>query len=154
MRPVIRSVVLCLALLVLASGARAELTPWDQAKVTELAKQLETATGALSDAFRKQPQPTLGSAQRKSFFQLRQEVRQLRRESRSLSRALQQGEGQEETLPSFESMMRTVRSATDIARRTFSGADIQTRADAARDILNQLAPYYDPNFTPLQPGRR
>jgi hypothetical protein len=51
-------------------------------------------------------------------------------------------------------MMQTVRSAADTARSTFSGAQVQTRADAAREILNQLAPYYDPNFTPLEPGRR
>jgi hypothetical protein len=27
-------------------------------------------------------------------------------------------------------------------------------ATAAREILNPLAPYYDPDFAPLQPGRR
>lgn len=156
MRSCVRAVVSVpvLGLVLLATGARAAVTPWDQAKVTELAKQLETATTALSDALRKHPQPTLGTAQRKPFFQLRHDVRQLRRESRSLSRALARGEGLDETQPSFESMMRTVRSATSIARSIFAGADIQTRADAARDVLNQLGPYYDPDFTPLEPGRR
>jgi hypothetical protein len=154
MRSARRSVLLAVSLLSLAASARAELTPWDQAEVTELAKQLEPATSALSDALRQQPPPTAGSPQRAPFFELQQEVRFLRREARTMSRALERGADREETLPGWESMMQTVRSATEIARRTFSGAQVQTRADAAREILNQLAPYYDPDFTPLEPGRR
>jgi hypothetical protein len=155
MRPALRSAAFAVCLLALATSARAELAPWDQAKVTELAKQLEAATRALSDSFRQRPPPTLGSAQRKPFFLLKQQVRSLRREARSMSRALQRGADLEETQPSWDSMMRTVRSAGDIARRTFTHTEIQTRADAVRDLLNQLAPYYDPNAPPLQaPARR
>jgi hypothetical protein len=154
MRPAVRSVVFLVCLIAFPAGARAELTPWDQAKVTELAKQLETTTAALSDAFRQQPPPTLGSSQRKAFFQLQQQVRHLRREARTMSRALQRGADFDETQPSFESLMVTVRRATDTARRTFPTSDIQTRADATRDVLNQLAPYYDPDFVPLQPPTR
>jgi hypothetical protein len=154
MRTAIRSAALVVCLLAPATGVRAELRAWDQAKVTELAKQLEAATAALSDTMRRQPPPTLGSAQRKPFFKLSQEVRFLRREARTMSRALQRGADLDETQPSFDSLMQTVRSASDIARRTFTTADIQKQADAARDVLNQLAPFYDPNFTPLEPARR
>jgi len=151
----LRTVALFVGLLALAPGARAsELLQWDQAKVIEFAKQLEKATAALSDAFRRQPPPTLGSSQRQPFFRLQQEVRNLRRDSRSLSRALQRGADRDETLPSYESLMQTVRSATDIARRVFTSTEIQTRADAARDVLNQLAPYFDAGFTPLEPPAR
>jgi hypothetical protein len=153
MRPAIRSVVLAACLLALAGGARAELA-WDQAKITELAKQLEAATDALSDTFRRQPPPTLGSPQRKPFYLLKQEVRQLRREARVMSRALQRGADRDETQPSFDNLMETVRRAQDRSRRVSTVAQMHEQADAAREILNQLASYYDPNFTPLEPQRR
>jgi hypothetical protein len=154
MRPAARTVVFLLCLAAFAAGARAALTPWDQAKVTELGKQLETTTAALSDTFRKQPPPTLGSSQRKAFFQLQQQVRHLRRESRTMSRALQRGADFDETQPSFESLMVTVRRAVDTARRVFPTGEMQTRADAVRDVLNQLGPYYDASFQPLTPPER
>lgn len=154
MRLAVRSAVVAVSLLALASSAPAELQKWDQAKVTELAKQLETATSELWQSFRRQPPPTLGSAQRKSYFRLQQEIRQLRREARSLSRALQRGADFDEAEPSYRSMMQTVRAAQDNARGVFSGADVRQRADAAREILNQLAPYFDADAAPLAPVSR
>jgi hypothetical protein len=154
MKSAVRCAAVAVSLLAFAGSARAELTPWDQAKVTELGKQLETATNELFQAFRRQPAPTKGTSQRAPYFQLQQEIRHLRREARSMSRALQRGADLEETQPSWQSMMQTVRTAQDRARRVFSGADVQERANAAREILNQLAPYFDPNATPLQPVGR
>lgn len=155
MKPAIRfAAVVVVSLLAFAASAPAELAKWDQAKVTELGKQLETATGELFQSFRRQPEPTRGSPQRQRFFQLRQEVRQLRRDSRSLSRSLQRGEDQEATAPIYRSMMQTVRAARDNARSVFSGADVQERAGVAMDILNQLTPFYDASATPLAPVNR
>jgi len=153
-KPAIRSAVVVVSLLAFAAGAPAELAKWDQAKVTELGKQLETATNELWQSFRRQPEPTRASPQRKRFFQLRQEIRQLRREARSLSRALQRGEDQEATEPSYRSMMQTVRAARDNARVVFSGADVQQRAGVVLDILNQLTPFYDASAPPLAPVSR
>src|SRR5262245_39925765 len=141
-------------LLLLAAGARAELASWDPARVTELAKQLDAATSALSQSFRRQPPPTLGAPHRQRYFRLQQEVRQLDREARSMVRALQRGADRDEALASWESMMETVRRAQDDARRVFTVAEMHERADAVRDILNQLAPYFDPAFTPLAPPER
>lgn len=155
MRPAIRCAAVAVCLLALATSVRAELAPWDPAKVTELAKQLDVEAAALFDAFRRQPQPTAGSGQRVPYFRLAQEIRFLRRESRTMSRALQRGASQEEALASWESLMLTVRRASDNARRVFTLRDVQQRADAVREILNQLAPYFDPNATPLEaPARR
>ena len=109
MKTAVRCAAVAISLIAFAASAQAELTPWDQAKVTELAKQLETATNELFQAFRRQPAPTKGSPQRSAFFQLQQEIRHLRRESRSMSRALQRGADLEETQPSYQSMMETVR---------------------------------------------
>jgi hypothetical protein len=155
MKPAVRCAVFLVSLLALAASAQAQLQPWDQAKVTELAKQLETSTNDLYQAFRRQPQPTLGSAQRKPYFRLRHEVRQLRREARSLSNALQGGAGLDETQPSFESLMSTVRITQDRARRVFTVADMHAAADKSREVLNQLAPYFEEAPTPLEaPARR
>lgn len=145
------------AVVLLALSAPASAAPaqaWDQEKVTELAKQLETATGELWTTFRQQPPPGMGQGQSRSFFRLQQQIRQLRSESRSLSRMLQRGAGHDETLPSFESMMQTVRSAQDEARRVFSGADVRERADAARAVLNQMTPFYEADPTVLEPVQR
>jgi hypothetical protein len=149
-----RSAVLAICLLALTEAATAALAPWDQAKVTELAKQLEAATRDLETSFRKQPTPAKGTPQSTAYWRLKQEVRHLRREARSLSRALQRGADREETLPSYDSLMQTVRSAQTNARRVFTVADVIERANTAREILNQLMPFFDPNAEPLQPVGR
>lgn len=151
----VRCAVLAVSFLALAipSGA-AEPTPWDQAKVTALGEQLETTTNELWNSFRRQPRPTLGTGQSNSYFRLQQQIRQLRSEARSLASSLQSGAGYDETLPSFESMMQTVRIAQDNARRVFTGADVRERADAARAVLNQLAPFYHADPTVLEPVQR
>ena len=155
MKPRIRLLASVICLVALAMTARAEIAAWDQAKVTELAQQLEATTAELSRIFRSQPQPTRGQPDRLTYFRLQQEVRFLRRESRTLSRALQRGADLEETLPSFESLPNTVGRAETKARRVFTIADMHQQADKARTILNQLGPYYDPNFKPLEaPARR
>lgn len=154
MKLAIRSFALAICLLAVAGTARAELAAWDQAKVTELAQQLEAETARLFRTFRDRQQPTLGSSQRLPYHRLKQEVRFLRRESRSLSQALQRGAGFDETLPSYETMMQTVRRAQNNARTVFTTADMQESADAARAILNQLGPFYDPNFTAVDPPER
>lgn len=133
---------------------RAAAQAWDQAKVTELAQQLETATGELWNTFRRQPRPTIGQGQANSFFRLQQQLRQLRSEARHLSRALQDGAGHDETLPSFESMMQTIRIAQDNARRVFTGVEVREKADAARNVLNQMIPYYQADPTLLEPVGR
>ena len=147
------AVAVCVGL-ALASVARAELAPWDQTKVTELAKQLASAASALSQTFRQQPPPQLGSPQRLVFYRLDQEIRQLRRESSTLARSLARGADREQAQPSYESLMETVRRARDHARRLFAVADVQQRADAALEILNQLRPFFEADAAPLEPVRR
>jgi hypothetical protein len=145
------------AVLVLASAAPAGAAPaqaWDQARVTELAAQLETATTDLWNTFRRQPRPTLAQGQANSFFRLQQQLRSLRSESRALSRMLQDGAGHDETLPSFQSMMQTIRIAQDNARRVFTGEEVRNKATAAREVMNQLTPFYEAEPTVLEPVTR
>jgi hypothetical protein len=44
-----------------------------------------------------------------------------------------------------------VRIARDDAARSFNTEDVGQRAAAVRGVLNQLGPYYDPDFQALPP---
>ncbi len=147
--------VLALALVAsLAAPARAELAPWDQAKVTGLAGQLSEASIALYSTFYKQGPPQAGSGQANDYRELKQEVRRIQSEAKELSGALGKGEGREDTLDIYKNLMETVRDAREHARSVFSTQDVQDKASAVRQILNQISPYYDPDATPLQPATR
>jgi hypothetical protein len=47
--------------------------------------------------------------------------------------------------------MQLVRIARDDAAKTFNTQDVGKRAAAVRGVLNQLGPYYDPDFQALAP---
>lgn len=143
-----------LVALLVSSVARAELAAWDQAKVAGLAKELVAASESLYDTFYKQPTQNIGSGQAAAFQRLKQKVRRIKTEARQLSDDLAKGDGREETTPSYEDLMQTVRDAREEARGVFSGQDVVAKATAARDVLNQLGPYYDPNFKALTPTTR
>jgi hypothetical protein len=138
-------------LLVSAQHARAELATWDQARVTEAATELVTATEALYETFRQQPPPNLASMQANAYHELKQFVRLLRVEARQLAQSLEDGEGREQTLPIYQNLMQLARSARDHAARVFVARDVGERAAGVRTVLNQLGPYYDPDFPPLAP---
>jgi hypothetical protein len=131
--------------------ASAALAPWDQAKVAELAKQLLVTTGALADAFYKQPVPDVGSLQTRNYEQLREDVKRIDQEARKLSGSIGEGAGRDETLPIYKDLTQHVRSARDEAKRVSSGADVVEKAGSVRAVLNQLGPYYEPDFQALQP---
>jgi hypothetical protein len=138
-------------LLVSAQHARAELAAWDQARVTEAATELVTATEALYETFRQQPPPNLASMQANTYHELKQFVRLLRVEAHQLAQSLEDGEGREQTLPIYQNLMQLARSARDDAARVFVARDVGERAAGVRMVLNKLGPYYDPDFPPLAP---
>ena len=148
------ALLLVLGLAVSAGSASAELTPWDQAKVSILAKDLVTAAQALQDTFQSQPPPMTGSGQSRDYYRLKQIVRHLRQEATQLSGDLEKGAGMEETLASYEDLMMSVRDAREVGARIFATQGIKDKAATARAILNQLSPYYDPDAVPLTPVQR
>lgn len=154
MKAITRTVAVALCTLSLAAVHAAELLPWDAARVTELAKQLEQATRELEQAVRQLPPPGPGAPNRLAYFRLAQQTRQLRREAGSLSRDLQRGAGWEQTLPSYESMMVTVRDARQNAQRVLSPPSVEGPATRARETLNQLKPFFDASAEPLEPVGR
>ena len=135
-----------------AAPARAQLATWDAAKVGALAKQLDTAARSLEDAFRKQPQAT--DAQRMSYYRAKQDVRKVRSGAEQLAEALGKGASREETLPIYEDLMQDVVRVRDFAPHLFTTPDVMERASAARQVLNQITPYYDPDAGPLRPAGR
>jgi hypothetical protein len=136
-----------------AGAAHAELAAWDQAKVTALGKQLKDATKNLYDTFYKQPPPQLGAGQGNDYRRLKQTMRRIQSEARELDSELSKGKGRDDTLDIYENLMSLVRDARDDARRVFTTQDVQNSAAEARKVLNELAPYYDPDAAPLQPAR-
>jgi hypothetical protein len=148
--PVFAAISLSLA----PGSAGAELTPWDQAKVTGIANQLVSAAQDLYDTFYKQPVPTIGSGQARSYQRLKQKIRGIRTQAKQLAGDLEKGEGLEATLPAYEDVMQMVHSARDDARKVFTTKDVEEKATAVRERLNALGPYYDPNYEALKPVTR
>jgi len=139
------------ALLLPIPSAHADLAKWDQAKVTALGDQLAAAAKNLQDVFYNHPPATVGSGQSRDYQRLKQTLRRLRMEADQLKGDLGKGAGQEETLPQYEDVMMSVRDAREVANRLFTTQDMKDAASQARAVLNQLAPYYDPDAVPLQP---
>lgn len=148
------SIVSFLALAVSGATAHADVAAWDQAKVTAIAKQLVPATQDLYDTFYKQLPPSSGSGQKQDFYRLKQVIRVMKTEARELATSLEKGEGHDETLPSYEDLMEVVRKARDLGSRIFATEDLKQKATGVRGLLNQLGPYYDPDFQALQPVTR
>jgi hypothetical protein len=140
-----------LGLLAAASAARPELAAWDHARVRALAEDLVQATDALHKTFRKKEPPPVASLQSHAYYRIRHWVRVLHVESHELARSLERGEEREQTLPIYENLMQLARSARDDAARVLVAHDVSERAAAVRRVLNQLGPYYDPDFPPLAP---
>jgi hypothetical protein len=141
-----------LAAIVALGAARASAeaqTPWDQAKVGAIAKELVAASDGVYDALRAEPSSSVASGQARAFYSLTQHVRRIRNESRELAGALEGGQGHDETLPIYEHMLLFVRDAREEARRVFITSPVSDRITTARGVLDRLAPYYDAK--PLPP---
>lgn len=151
--PLVRALpLLVLAVSLLAPSARGELAAWDQAAVTGFAKDLAKATGALYDTFMQQPPPpNPRSTQSESYYRLEHRVWMLRIEAGVLVKSLEEGDAREQTELTYEMLMSHARSARSEAAGVFVAKDVGERAAAVRGVLNQLGPYYDPDFRTLSP---
>lgn len=131
------------ALVAAAAPAFAELTPWDQEAVTEIAGELNQATRDLRAAARRQPPPTLGQPGRHAFHQIRDELGAIETASRRLHTALQAGEGREATLPTYRRLIRSVRNVANELPRVPLQKPVTTKLDTAADALRRLRPFYE-----------
>lgn len=142
---------LALAVLFLAPSARGELQAWDQTRVTRIAKDLANATGALNQTFLEQSPPTPESMRSRSYYGLKHLVWILDVQADLLAKALEDGDGREQTLWIYTILVSDAQSARFEARGVFVAEDVGERAAAVRRVLNQLGPYYDPDFQTWAP---
>jgi hypothetical protein len=126
--------------LALATHAGA-ITAWDQAKVTEIAGQLEAAVSGLQEAIRQSPTWS-HPGQRTTLFQIQDNLRWIETEASHLHAALAKGAGMEETLNSFKRIHSLRRETEVFARRTDVSAMTQPKLDKAKELLAQLGAYY------------
>jgi hypothetical protein len=133
------------ALLFTATLASAELTPWNQEQVTAAAAKLTEATADLRTVLRQQPAPTLGQPGKRAFHQLRDDVTAIDQTARRLHTALQGGANLDETFPTYQRMLSSVRSAQRELRRLQLGEPVASKLQTTGDALRQLQPFYDEN---------
>ena len=97
----------------------------------------------LRDTVRRQPPPTLGQPGKRAFHQFRDDLASIEATARRLRNALAEGATRDETLPTYQRLMLTVRSASDELRRTNLGEPVTSRVEAAAEALRNLRPYYE-----------
>ncbi len=146
MRQCVRSiffVLVGLALCAAVPGAAAA-SEWDQAAVTELAKQLADAAGNVRQSVRRAPPPGPGTSQRRLHFQALDDLRVLQNSINSLARQLEAGVGREETFPTFRRIRTLSNDIAQIAQRADIREPTLGKLQTAAGVLGELAPFYAP----------
>src|SRR5574338_448074 len=126
-------------------SAAADLAPWDQARVTGIAKQLANACDAFDQAVRQQPgMGDLGAGQAEMGLSLGGRAQALREQSQALADHLEKGKGHDPTRNEWRSLREIADDVEERAQR--HELDDPTLAAWARvaDLMRQLAPYYAP----------
>lgn len=128
-----------LALTFSVSGGAA--TAWDQAKVTDLAKQVAKATVELRAIVEKNPDKPPGVA-RKAQYSAREDLRLLVSATKRLAKRLEAGAGRDETEGLYQRATDLRRDAEQEARRADMLANTKTQAAKTLALLDQLGAYY------------
>ena len=141
------------ALVAFATASQAsELKPWNQAEVTQLAKQLSEAVTSLRAASINDPQLSRNAPQDRRAKAMLDGLRNLERSCRQLARKLEQGEDREKTLGVARKTGSLIRDV-QVASRGFMTSESQWAAiDPAVDIINRLSPYYSTKQTLIPEG--
>jgi len=130
-----------------AASANAEKRPegepvkWDQARVTQLAKDLNKAVNEAVHAVRKSPTQQQIS-QRQSWYDMRESLRLLDNTTGHLQNELQKGAGQEETLSIFNRIESLRHDAEETGRKSMIESSVMDALVKAGAIHNQMRPYY------------
>ncbi len=118
-----------------------EPVKWDQARVTQLAKDLNTAVDEAVQAVRKSPMQQQ-IAQRQSWYDMRESLRLLENTTGHLQSELQKGASQEETLSTFNRIETLRRDAEETGRKSMLPATVMDALVKAGALHNQMRPYY------------
>jgi len=152
-RLVLATTALSVVLLAALSASAEPAVAWDQAKVSELASELATATKELDRAMRSGSTGERDTS-RRDFYRLKETVRRIRDESSRLAALLEKGGGHDETLPVVEQLGVQVRDAREVLKRMFTTKSLMDRITPIRAVLDELAPYYDAKPLPPPLGAR
>jgi len=142
---------MALAVLLLSTPASGEVAAWDQAKVTRVSKELAAATDALQETFTQSRSQNRGALLSDTYREVEYLVQMVRSEAHILVASLGDGDGREQTAWLYEVLTSHARSARYGADRLGVSPDVGERAAAVRRVLNELGPYYDPDFRMLAP---
>jgi hypothetical protein len=128
-----------------ATPVAAQPTPWDQAQVTAVAKQLAAATEAWELAIRQQPGgEVVGSGDAQDEFSMVHKARVLNEMGGSLAAHLGEGQGYDKTRDLYRSMKEVVDDTqvkTQEAELDLPASNAWAKVTGA---MGQLAPYYAP----------
>jgi len=143
-RPILAALAL-VQILYFAPLASAQTQKWDQAAATEAAGKLGSSIGGLRDVLQGSPQ-LQQLATRRVMYEIMDNLRQMEFMSDSLFARLKNGEGMEETLPTYNKLQQTHRYTEVLAQKVDITAVTKPKLDEAETWLAKLAPYY-----PAQP---
>lgn len=129
--------------LLVALPATSQTTEWDQAAVTAIAVQLVEVAGDLRSSVRRAPEPPARRA-RRAHLQALDDLRVVQSSVRSLARQLEAGAGREETYPTYRRIRTLRRDIAQNASRALITEPTLGKLEAARVLLDQLAPFYAP----------
>ncbi len=126
----------------LAPGAAfADLKPWNQEEVTELAKALHAAVKEVRKSMRRESTGDL-TAQAYARQKMLEILKVLERSCGQLAARLEGGAGQAETLNIARKIRSLVRDAETEGRKFMTTQQTDERIAPAEQALDGLAPYY------------
>lgn len=128
---------------VVASG---EPSPWDQARVTEMAQGLAEAVKDLRTTVRSNP-GDIRPGQRRAYYAVIQDLRLLGSETRHLGHELVAGKGHDETLPIYLRIQTLRRDAEENGRKALISNETMGKISKAEELLIRIAPYYREDFS-------
>lgn len=148
---IVALIVAALPLLLAPAPAVAELTPWDQEKVSAHATELSEAIKAVRRAAMREPTLRDGSnTSGRSAQQFLDTLRQLETSTRQLATRLGKGENLEQTLGIARRVGTLLRDAQETGRRLMLTKPTFDAIDTAIAAVHAISPYYT-DQDPLMP---
>jgi len=154
MRQTLRSALVLLVSLgiLVALPAASQTKEWDQAAVTELAKQLAAVAGDLRSSVQESPVEHTGRTQRRARARVLDDLRVAQGSVNSLLRQLEAGAGREETYPTYRRLRILLGDIAQNAERGRIAEPTLGKLEAAQGPLDQLAPFYAPEVAADEEG--
>ena len=115
---------------------------WDQARVTQYATELSDAVKRLRQQVRKVPTGN-NLVERRSRFELLEDLRLIDSSCGHLRSALVKGEGREETAATYRRIDTLRSDAAENARKSLLPQPMMDALVEAGEIYNRMKPYYE-----------